>query len=228
MRRFVIFIRRKKKHIVRGLIFLLSIVLLVLVFPKEGTFKYEFQKGKPWMHEDLIAPFDFAILKSNEQVESEKNEILHDHYPYFRFDSLATTETFSRMPEVFDDLWGRKYRGSDSVSLRNETSELVSRLLNHVLKKGIIKLPAETALEEEIQDINLLRDNVVEQISLSDVFNLKSAYDFLNNELDSSSGIDNELARRVLEELLIQNIFYDENTTLKERETLLNKLSLKD
>ena len=41
--------------------------LIVFIFPKDGKFKYEFQKGKPWQHVDLIAPFDFPIYKSAEE-----------------------------------------------------------------------------------------------------------------------------------------------------------------
>jgi len=51
-----------------------GISLIFLIFPGESRFKYEFQKGSPWRHETLIAPFNFAILKT----ESEKltNHIL--------------------------------------------------------------------------------------------------------------------------------------------------------
>ncbi|HEY3373335.1 MAG TPA: hypothetical protein VGK10_21000, partial [Prolixibacteraceae bacterium] len=42
-----------------------GIGLIFLMFPGESRFKYEFQKGSPWRHETLIAPFNFAILKSD-------------------------------------------------------------------------------------------------------------------------------------------------------------------
>ena len=52
--------------------------------------QYEFRKGKPWMHEDLIAPFNFAILKSQEELEREKQEVLSGLKPYFRIDDSIT------------------------------------------------------------------------------------------------------------------------------------------
>jgi cyclic-di-AMP phosphodiesterase PgpH len=54
------------------LLFLLAAAIIVGVFPKEGKFRYEFQRGKPWMHEDLIAPFDFPILKTEAELAQER------------------------------------------------------------------------------------------------------------------------------------------------------------
>ena len=48
-------------------------------------FKFEIQKGKPWKHETLIAPYDFSILKSKEDIANQekkmpKNYITADGY----------------------------------------------------------------------------------------------------------------------------------------------------
>ena len=51
-------------EILKVLIYVLAIVIVIWVSPKESLFKYEFQVGKPWSHDDLIAPFDFATLKT--------------------------------------------------------------------------------------------------------------------------------------------------------------------
>ena len=49
------------------------------MFPRTGIFKYEFQKGKPWMHETLMAPYDFPILKSDEDLRKAEREIKESH-----------------------------------------------------------------------------------------------------------------------------------------------------
>ena len=68
-------IRDKHELIFKVLLFAVSIFLVVLLLPKEGKFKYEFQKNKPWVHEDLLAPFGFAINKSKEEIATEKIKI---------------------------------------------------------------------------------------------------------------------------------------------------------
>ena len=42
-------------------LFVITAVGLYFALPQEGRFRYEFQKGRPWMHPTLIAPYDFAI-----------------------------------------------------------------------------------------------------------------------------------------------------------------------
>ena len=57
------------------LLFIVITVTIVYLFPKGGQFKYNIQKGKPWPYENLYAPFDFAILKSEEDIRKEREEI---------------------------------------------------------------------------------------------------------------------------------------------------------
>ena len=54
---------RNHSFIYKGLLFICTTFLIVYLFPKSGKFKYNFEKGKPWQSEVLLAPFDFAIKK---------------------------------------------------------------------------------------------------------------------------------------------------------------------
>ena len=56
-------------------LFIVVTATIVYLFPKGGQFKYNIQKGKPWQYENLYAPFDFAILKTDEDVQKEIEEI---------------------------------------------------------------------------------------------------------------------------------------------------------
>ena len=71
--------------------------LTLYLFPKGGQFKYEFQKGKPWQYPTLYAPFDFSILKSNEDLEREKQEIINFQKKYYR----ATPEVFDQVKRSY-------------------------------------------------------------------------------------------------------------------------------
>ena len=48
-------------RILLGILLIASIALTFYLFPHQGKFPYEYQQGAPWMHENLYAPFDFAI-----------------------------------------------------------------------------------------------------------------------------------------------------------------------
>ena len=49
-------------------LFIITTFVIVYLFPKSGTFRYSFEKGKPWQSENLYAPFDFAIKKSSDEI----------------------------------------------------------------------------------------------------------------------------------------------------------------
>ena len=73
------FILKNQSFIYKGLLLIGSSFLIVYLFPKGGTFKYEFQKGKPWQHPTLYAPFDYSIIKSESELENEKTGQIYSY-----------------------------------------------------------------------------------------------------------------------------------------------------
>ncbi len=71
------FLVKNKDPIYKIFLIITCSLLSVYFFPSGGKFKYNFQKGRPWQYNTLYAPFDFAILKSEEELESERQEILN-------------------------------------------------------------------------------------------------------------------------------------------------------
>ncbi|WP_055446102.1 HD family phosphohydrolase [Lacinutrix mariniflava] len=86
-----------KNHalIYKVLLFIVTTFLIVYLFPKSGKFKYDFEKGKPWQSETLYAPFDFAIQKTNEELEQEKVEIEKSAIKYFNLDETVKANVLS-------------------------------------------------------------------------------------------------------------------------------------
>lgn len=68
-------------------LFVMLAFVLFLVFPKEPHFSFDFKKGSPWMHEDLIAPFDFTIQKTDEEIKQERDSIKARFYPLYVVDT---------------------------------------------------------------------------------------------------------------------------------------------
>ena len=76
-----------------GLI-LITIILICIFLPKQPRFRYEFQKGKVWNHENLISPYNFAILKTQEELNADKKSILNTIQPIY---NANTTRAKSRL-----------------------------------------------------------------------------------------------------------------------------------
>ena len=68
-------VKKNLGRIYRILLFILSCVIIIYFFPKSGKFKYSFENGRPWQSDNLYAPFDFAIKKTDKELEDEKTSI---------------------------------------------------------------------------------------------------------------------------------------------------------
>ena len=65
MKKAISFIRHSHPEVYKGVLFFIAITTIVYILPKQGKFQYEFQnlKGKPWNHENLVAPFEGASVE---------------------------------------------------------------------------------------------------------------------------------------------------------------------
>lgn len=61
-----------------------AIVIITIFLPKQARFRYEYEKGKIWMHDDLVSPYNYAIKKPQVQLEKDKKEILKSILPVYQ------------------------------------------------------------------------------------------------------------------------------------------------
>ena len=59
-------------------------VLLFFLMPRSGNFKQDYRKGSPWMYDNLVAQFDFPVLKTDAQLQAEREALGSDNTPYYR------------------------------------------------------------------------------------------------------------------------------------------------
>ncbi|MCK4360296.1 MAG: HDIG domain-containing protein, partial [Bacteroidales bacterium] len=227
MKKIILFFKKHHSDILKGSLFLLTIVLLVLIFPREGKFKYEFQKGKPWKHKDLIAPFDFAIIKPGKEIELERLLVLEELKPFFKIDDRLIEEKTEELSNEFEREWKRKYSRKDKrKNLKNNSKDACLEIFNKLIITGIIELTPEIENKTDDFTIIILKDNIAEEKNLSQVFSIHTANEFILEQLRDYKNVDRALLLSILEKFLIPNIFYDAETTEKEKQILLNNISL--
>ena len=107
--------------------------LTLYLFPKGGQFKYEFQKGKPWQYPTLYAPFDFSILKSNEDLEREKQEIINFQKKYYR----ATPEVFDQVKRSYQTQFSNFFNLPASNPNYKVLYDYGYEILNEIYKVGV-------------------------------------------------------------------------------------------
>jgi len=205
-------------------LFIICAALVVLQFPVEGKFKYEFQKGKPWMHPDLIAPFDFAVLKTDEQLNSEKAIAVKSMKPYFSKSAKVKDENVKSFVTSFDTKWTGKY-GEKSPDQRKLNLKTAVSILDSVYNKGIIQLNDSVENKSDDFVVNIVNGNVAEEKELSELYTIQTADNYIVSTLNKSRGIDKDLLKPLLENAITQNVFYDTATTNKYKQNLLGNIS---
>jgi hypothetical protein len=179
-------------------------------------------QGLPWAYSELIAPFDFAILKTDEELAQEKEQVLEQLVPFYVYSSESTDSMWIEFENSFNEKWLVVYQHSEE-ELRNNTFEAVSQLFETVSSRGVMSVK-DKALTRE--NLNILVGNNANKASSKSVYTLQSAQLFYQTEIDKIDGIDKRLALNVLQNSLFINLFYDQETTAKEQERLFNQLSL--
>lgn len=210
----------------RIFLFIAALVILVSLFPREGKFKYEFQKGSPWHHEDLIAPFDFAILKPADELIRERNAVLKDLPPYFRMDEVIPAAKFKTLSDKFDSAWIKspEYRNSGE-QMRLKYREITFALFDSVFNRGIIALIPETDNKPPDFKIIVVRGNEAESVELRTFFTIGSADEYVRAHLKKIPGINPGFIIPLLENVIAQNIIFDAATTRGERDEALANIS---
>ena len=109
------FIRLSNQHetISKYILIFVTIILIVIALPKETQFNYTFQKGKPWAFDNLLAPFDFAINKTESELNEEKASIMKNTHPFYRFDLQTAQEKENTFKNELSEVWnGRRLSSS--------------------------------------------------------------------------------------------------------------------
>ena len=125
-------IRRLKTILnIKGNYFAMAVafVIMLLVYPVEGKFKYSYKKGAPWTYEDLTAPIDFPILKTQQELSAEKNAAAGNVVPYYISLSSVVNRTITELSE-----------SCIKNGINSDTLETLRNSLKKVYEVGVLPL----------------------------------------------------------------------------------------
>ncbi|MCL3779607.1 HDIG domain-containing protein [Prolixibacteraceae bacterium JC049] len=210
------------------LIFVLTVGIVFMLLPTKTKFRFEFQKGKPWLHETLIAPFSFAINKAPEtlniQIDSVKNQVK----PYFLLDNQITENQMLKLRNQFDQQWMR-YQEFSSLENKDSLKQNYIKLFHQLYGKGILEQSIDFHPELDGKtSLIIVNKELAEEQLLSSILSLKQAYSFLTEKIKSNAEKYGswEFAQKMdYSELLAANLFYDEKQSQKVLEEALGAVS---
>jgi putative nucleotidyltransferase with HDIG domain len=194
-------------------------LLLVFIMPRSPKFNYDYVKGSPWMHETLLAQFDFPVLKTEAQLLEERDKAGSDIVPYYRHDAKALSQ--SRLALASLDMDGYSF-----------LKPVLEDNLAYVYSKGILA-PSAGQNTEELKDnpaslIFLQKDRRAMKVPVSEVFTIEDAEAYLYDgllkaypEIDA----DSLYLALPLNTVIIPDLIFDQQTTDLVHEEKVNFVS---
>ncbi|MGB1317142.1 MAG: HD family phosphohydrolase, partial [Flavobacteriales bacterium] len=225
MSNFLSDLRNNHERVQRVLLFVATGLLVVLMLPKEGKFKYEYQKGRPWGHEDLVAPFDFAIEKPKEELATEVDQVKVNAKTYLKIDDQVATDVAAEFRSQFVKEFKPDSARPKSIKKLNTLLADGELVLNSIYEQGILRNADELDAIDPNKQVFLLRGNTASEVSLAQFYSVQSAYSKIQSTVQTNNRKERELLISTLSNVLVQNVVYDKETTERFLEDDLNSIS---
>ena len=197
-------------------LYVISVALIVFFFPKGGKFKYEFQKGKPWQYENLYAPIDFSIKKTQEEIEEEQSSIRKNKTDYYTYNASLVSDVKSEVGEELNLLFqSESFSSYQRQALRELSEEVVEKLYVHGIFQNV----------PQSESTVVVKNNEAQPVSPSDYLGLEQAKKEVSEYLSGINATGANRLQGLIRNSLRANLFYDEALTESALNDELSKIS---
>jgi len=192
-----------------------AILFLVLLFalPRIAKLSLDYRKGQPWKYETLFAPFDFPILKTDEQMLQEMGNTQAPFVPYYKFSTEVRDANLKKAENV--DLGNFNVLKSSIISYMSDLYDA-----GIVSDEGIVS--NGTSGSPEV--IYIQRDKRAKAYPADDVYSVSEAKAELRGRVGESlkkyrwkatatAELDSIMTLAGIYDLLVPTLVYDKQTT---------------
>jgi putative nucleotidyltransferase with HDIG domain len=212
-----------KNHalVYKVLLFVVTTLFIVYLFPKTGKFRYSFENGKPWQSENLYAPFNFAIKKSQDEIDKERIGIEENSPVYFEtnkeIESKVRSDYMSRFNQTFKDSSYLNFKNSNLYKIGES-------FVDNLYDKGVLDqdyiYPANRAL------ILATSNTFQEELQYGDLNELSDLRQLIEQHLNTGVSAENRNNMiSIFFDVIKPNIVLNESLTGKALEEMLSKIS---
>jgi putative nucleotidyltransferase with HDIG domain len=200
-------IYRNNTIIYKVFLFLITTIAIVYLFPKGGQFKYDFNNGQLWKYDNLYAPFDFAIQKTDEEIAIEKKQIEVNAKLYFKYDTNIITAVKLNFKNRISQI-----NFSDSLTVGEKIR--LTNIGEDVIKKtygvGFLEVESEGRVSAKDQIVALKKENEVQDVLFKNLLTSKNVLAIINTNLEDEPSTDaRKLFLNILAGIIKPNVSYD-------------------
>lgn len=193
------------------------VLLLVYFLPRETKFGYEYEQGRPWRYNSLIATFDFPVYKTPDEVKAERDSALSQFQPFYTED----VQIAQRQIAAFETAWRAGRFGDVPAYCLNH----VDKMLRGVYEAGMVpSADLSQMAKERTPGVRVVEGTEAVTRPITELYSTRSAYEYIVYA-DTINFPRELLARCNINEYLSPNLSIDSAKTSAVREDLLAAVS---
>ena len=225
--------------LIRTALILATTAIIVWLMPRNTQASYKIERGKPWVYNELNAPFDFPIYKSDEAVKAERDSLLKHYEPYYIYNEEIIGKQIRQfykdynkgipgLPDDYLSIVANRLRDLYSQGIMNSSeftvlSQDTSKSIRIIYGKDATSVPITkinsvvSAYEQIFQDETLARHKeVLQKCNLNDYISPNLIYDRVRseaslNELNNSVPLASGIVQRG-QKIIDRGDIVDKNT----------------
>jgi len=214
------FLLTNQNLIYKGILLATCSFLIVYLFPKGATFKYEFQKGKPWQYTTLYAPFDFSVLKSDVELEEERQAIINSNSPYYR----ANADIIEQVSRSYTTQYSNFFNRPVSSESYSRLYDFGNRILKEIYAYGVLPLGFEHQGGKSVFLIQGNNESTVDRNEFVKIEELRQKLEILIQDTEFQDYLDQFY--KLFFEVVQPNISLDEKFTNNALNESLDDISI--
>lgn len=210
--------------IYKVILFMLTVSAIVYLFPKGGQFKYDFNQGKLWQYDDLYAPFDFAVRKTSEELEQEKEILKKTTRLYYDFD----TDVIESVKNNYQKELNFSFNSDSLTQSELEDLKLAGiNIINRVYEQGFITKVSERNTPPSTVLVNANKDNRIEEVLFQSFLTTKEVDNLIENAIGKRPfSYSQNLNYEILTEVIVPNVSINNELTQRMLDEELKNISL--
>lgn len=215
-------ILRKYSRNVKFLMMLASICVIVFTLPKQAKFSYDIEKGRIWNQKDLISPYNFAILKTPQELEDDEKAALASVTPVYQLNKDVGT----REEDGFNnDLTIKWHTAGFKDWMKSRYLAEGDTLLNKIYHRGLLIPNPKYQQNTDNYGITILDKNVATDANTADLYTKDKALSYCDKELSKRKDLDKAFLLDLISNRLQPNLIYDNKLTSRLEKDAVDGLS---
>jgi putative nucleotidyltransferase with HDIG domain len=214
---------RKYALNVKFFMMIASVSVIVYALPKQAKFGYEYEKGRIWNQKDLVSPYNFAILKTNQEIEADEKTALATVTPVYQLN----TDVGKQLVEGFKtDLEIKWHTAGINDKFKAKYLQTGISLLTDVYTRGIFKPNSKYQQGNPNYKITILNNNVATERNTADLLTRETAIAYCDNAIGKVPYVDRAFLLNLMQDRLQTNLTYDLKLTQRLEQEVVENLSI--